>query len=80
MRSGEIRSLYWRDVDFDSGFIKIPDSKNGEPRYVPMDSTVVNLFRNWQRTPESDFVFMNAAGGRIGWLQHVSGKRWGGLE
>jgi integrase len=35
-----------------------------------MDSTVINLFRNWQRTSESDFVFTNAVGGRIGWLQH----------
>jgi integrase len=35
-----------------------------------MDSTVVDLFRNYPRTPGSDFVFTNAAGGRIGWLQH----------
>lgn len=35
-----------------------------------MDSTVVDLFRNYRRTPGSDFVFTNAAGGRIGWLQH----------
>jgi integrase len=77
MRSGEIRNLNWRDLDFDSGFIIIRDSKNGEPRHVPMDSTVVSLFRNWQRTPESDFVFTHAAGGRIGWLQHGFRKAFG---
>ncbi len=70
MRSGEIRSLNWGDLDFDSGFLIIRDSKNGEARHVPMDSTVVNLFCNYQRTAGSDFVFTNAAGGRIGWLQH----------
>jgi len=70
MRSGEIRNLQWNDLDFDSGFIIIRDSKNGEPRHVPMDSTVVDLFRNYARTPGSDFVFTNAAGGRLGWLQH----------
>lgn len=70
MRSGEIRSLQWNDLDFGSGFIIIRDSKNGEPRHVPMDSTVVDLFRNYPRTPGSEFVFTNAAGGRIGWLQH----------
>jgi integrase len=70
MRSGEIRNLNWRDLDFDSGFLIIRDSKNGEPRHVPMDSTVVQLCRNYPRTPGSDFVFTNAAGGRLGWLQH----------
>ena len=70
MRAGEIRSLQWYDVDFDSGFIIIRDSKNGEPRHVPMDSTVVDLFRNYPRTPGSELVFTNAAGGRLGWVQH----------
>jgi integrase len=70
MRSGEIRSLQWHDLDFDSGFIIIRDSKNGEPRHIPMDSTVVDLFRNYPRTSGSEFVFTNAAGGRLGWVQH----------
>lgn len=70
MRSGEIRSLQWHDLDFDSGFIIIRDSKNGEPRHVPMDSTVVSLFRNYPRTSGSEYVFANAAGGRLGWVQH----------
>jgi integrase len=71
MRSGEIRSLQWKDLDFDSGFIIIRDSKNGEPRHVPMDSTVVDLFRNYPRTTGSQFVFTNAAGERLGWVQHA---------
>jgi integrase len=70
IRSGEIRSLKWNDLDFDSGFIIIRDSKNGEPRHVRMDSTVVGLFRNYPRTQGSEFVFTNAAGGRLGWVQH----------
>ena len=77
MRSGEIRNLNWRDLDFDSGFLIIRDSKNGESRHVPMDSTVVDLFRNYPRTPGSDLVFTNAAGGRIGWLQHGFRKALG---
>ena len=35
-----------------------------------MDSTVIALLRQRPRTTGSDFVFTNAAGGRIGWLQH----------
>jgi integrase len=70
MRSGEIRNLQWRDFDFAAGFIIIRDSKNGENRHIPMDSTVVGIFQNWQPTPGSDFVFTNGAGHRIGYLQH----------
>jgi hypothetical protein len=33
-----------------------------------MDSTIVELFRNYSRTPGSDFVFANSAGGHLGWL------------
>ncbi len=77
MRSGEIRNLLWKDLDFDTGFIVIRDSKNGEPRHVPMDSTVRELLRNYPRTPGSDFVFTNAAGGRLGWLQHGFRKALG---
>ena len=77
MRSGEIRNLQWRDLDFDTGFLIVRDSKNGETRHVPMDSTVVALLRDWTRTEGSDFVFSNAAGGRIGWLQHGFRKALG---
>lgn len=37
MRSGEIRNLLWGDLDFDTGFITIRDSKNGETRHVGLD-------------------------------------------
>jgi integrase len=42
-----------------------------------MDSTVIDLFRNYPRTPGSDLVFTNAVGGRIGWLQHGFRKALG---
>lgn len=42
-----------------------------------MDSTVVALLRDWSRTEGSDFVFTNAAGSRIGWLQHGFRKALG---
>src|SRR5215470_2940602 len=56
MRSGEIRNLQWRDLDFDTGFLIVCESKNGESRHVPMDSTVVALLRNWSHTAGSGFV------------------------
>jgi integrase len=42
-----------------------------------MDSTAVALLRDWSRTEGSDFVFTNAAGSRIGWLQHGFRKALG---
>jgi hypothetical protein len=43
MRLGEILNLHWRDIDFQSGFMLIRDSKNGEARPVPMDKTLIAL-------------------------------------
>jgi integrase len=74
MRAGEIRNLQWDDLDFDTGFITIRDSKNGESRHVPMDATVAELFRNWQHTDRSEFIFTNSAGGQLRFLQKGFGK------
>ena len=65
MRQGEILSLRRRDLDFGSGLILIPDSKNGEPRHIPMDSTVASLLADCLQHPTSELVFANKAGGRF---------------
>jgi integrase len=65
MRLGEILNLRHRDLDFGSGLILIPDSKNGEPRHIPMDSTVASLLTGYPRLPTSELVFPNKAGGRF---------------
>lgn len=65
MRLGEILNLHWEDLDFSAGLILIPDSKNGEPRHVPMDSTVRGVLESYPRRPGVDWVFTNANGGRL---------------
>lgn len=40
MRRGEIFKLEWRDLDFKNGFITVRDSKNGDTRHIPMNTTV----------------------------------------
>jgi integrase len=65
MRLGEILSLRRQDIDFPAGLLLIADSKNGEPRHIPMDLAVVELLTNYPRNPKSDLVFANAAGGRL---------------
>ena len=49
MRRGEIFRLTWDAVDFDqgkNGLITIRDSKNGDTRYIPMNSVVRHTLSN----------------------------------
>ena len=56
MRRGELLALQWTDIDWLSGSIHVRKSKNGEDRFVPMDSVLVDL-RTWHRFKRSQFVF-----------------------
>jgi integrase len=69
MRRGEIFSLQWNDLDLVSGHIVIRDSKNGERRHVPMDSTVRTLLSGYSPTAGSSHVFPGASGGRLNTIQ-----------
>ena len=40
MRYGELLNLTWNDVDFDSGYIHVRQSKSGRSRKIPMNETV----------------------------------------
>lgn len=57
MRSGEIKHLRWRDVDFVKGFILIEDSKSGRSRKIPMSGPVFDMLHEMSRNRE--FVFEN---------------------
>ena len=39
MRYGELLNLTWNDVDFDSGYIHVRQSKSGKSRKIPMNET-----------------------------------------
>jgi integrase len=39
MRQGELRTLAWRDVDLTGSVARLQDTKNGEPRQVPLSSS-----------------------------------------
>ena len=65
MRRGEQYRLRWQDINFQLGIITIPRSKNGERRYIPMNSTaraaleVLN-----QRKDDGGYVIPGDAGQR----------------
>lgn len=47
-RRGELLGLTWEMVDRQGGEIRIPDSKNGEGRTLPLDGALVELIdRRW---------------------------------
>ena len=48
MRKSEILTLRWDQIDWTGGFARLPDSKNGEGRLVPLDSTAFAVFRGIQ--------------------------------
>lgn len=57
MRRGEILSLKWKNINFRKGYIEIEDSKSGESRKVPMNSTVYETLKELDKS--HSFVFYN---------------------
>ena len=55
-RHNEILGLRWDDLNFDSGEMRLPDSKTG-PRMVPMPSAAAKVIGGLSRTPDNPFVF-----------------------
>jgi integrase len=65
MRLGEILNLNWRDIDFQSGFILIRDSKNGEARSLPLDVALTELFNTYPHRAGTDLIFSTPCGGGL---------------
>ncbi len=64
MRKSEIFTLRWEQIDFSGCFARLPDSKNGEGRLVPLDPVALDTYRTIQGEQvqlglNSSFVFMN---------------------
>lgn len=54
MRQGELLSLTWRDVDLEKRIAKLRDTKNSEPRTVPLASRAVEILRALPRQLNAD--------------------------
>jgi site-specific recombinase XerD len=70
LRRGELFALEWGDVDFDSGLIRVRDSKNGQARHIPMGAKVRHALRTQKQRGRrlidgkmSPFVFPASNGG-----------------
>lgn len=49
MRRGELLRLEWAHVDLGTAVAYLPDTKNGEPRHVPLTPKAVEIFRSLKR-------------------------------
>jgi integrase len=52
MRRSEILSLHWPDVFLDERFVRLHDSKNGEPRDVPLSTRAAAILAALPRKPD----------------------------
>ena len=55
-RRNEILGLRWDDLNFDTGEMRLPDSKTGA-RMVPLTSAAAKVLKDLPRTPDSPWVF-----------------------
>jgi integrase len=65
MRFGEIASLRWQHINFDSMTILIVDPKNGESRNAYMTDAVVQMFTGMERGKPDGIVFPARTGGKM---------------
>ncbi|MGA3316414.1 MAG: site-specific integrase [Candidatus Korobacteraceae bacterium] len=72
IRRGEQYSLMWKDVDFGTKLLAVSQTKNGETRYIPLNTTALaglnELYRN---SSGEGYVFTNRHGDRL-----LKGRHW----
>lgn len=65
MRKGEIFAARWEDVDLSRRELRIPRSKSGKMRTLPINSVLLEAFHELRRTNDgSQYVFPNPETGR----------------
>lgn len=78
MRSTEVASLKWEYLDWDGGFINLPETKNGEAHCLPMSTYLRILFEERYQNRINHFVFPGGSGrGRRGRPPHVQKMQMG---
>lgn len=64
MRRGEILNLQWSNVDLKHGFILLEDTKNGEPRQIPINTTLREAFLSLPRRIDDSCLFYDSNTGK----------------
>jgi len=61
MRRGELFRLQWKDINFESGFIKIRDPKGGTDEKIPLNQAARDLLKRHPKTT-SPYIFPGRGG------------------
>ena len=62
MRRSEIARLKWKDVNLVDGLLEVIETKNYEPRSIPIGEPLLNILREMEKTVVSEFVFISPDG------------------
>lgn len=62
MRRGEILGLGWEHVDLAVGTAHIPDTKNGEPRTIPLSPAAISILRGLPRNLNGNVFMLGDSG------------------
>ncbi len=65
MRRGEIFDLHWSHVDLKNRIIEVGYPKNGDPRFIPINDTLMDALQQLPRRIDTPFVFPGKNGGRL---------------
>jgi integrase len=71
MRKSELLGMKWTDINFDLKQVKLTNTKNGENRFVNLNSTAVEVLRRWKKIFDnhnnscSGYVFPTHRGVRL---------------
>ena len=61
MRRSEILNLKWKNVDLPEGYIRVEDTKNGEPRNIPINRQLIETLETVKYNTSSEYVFSHGA-------------------
>lgn len=62
LRLGSLKSLRWRDIDFDRGVASVARTKNGDPHIAPLTDRCVNELSRLRRGAPDELVFAGRTG------------------
>lgn len=63
MRKNELLSVEWRNVDMERGELKLADTKNGRPHYLPLGGEALELLHKTPKLADNPYVFPGAKQG-----------------
>lgn len=71
MRRGELLLLEWQHVDLNTSVVFLPDTKNGEPRHVPLSPKATEIFRSLDQGISSRVFDVSENAFKLAWQRAV---------